>query len=196
MQRQWAVSAATADGLSISSEGEDYNSRVGDILDGFALLEHDYDKQVYYADIVKLWSASGTTWHLNGDTESRGDRELFGAVGRNAVTMSRFGVYIGTSGECGGKCPTLGAVGSILNIADVTPELTPVEELRMLTVNPAHALGIDAELGTLERGKIADIVVLRKDPLEDIHNLTTVELVVIGGVARTPGQIFDRHASN
>jgi Tol biopolymer transport system component len=184
LQRQWSVSAARANGSSISSEGEDYFSRIGDILDGFALLEHDYDKQVYYADLAKLWALSGTTWHLNGETG------FGGVAGRNAVSMSRAGVYVGTSDESCPKCDKLGAVGAVLDIAEESPNLTPLEALRILTVNPAHALSIDTELGTLEPGKIADIVVLRKDPLDDIQNLTTVDFVILAGVVKTPDQIF------
>jgi imidazolonepropionase-like amidohydrolase len=45
----------------------------------------------------------------------------------------------------------------------------------------AEALGKDDRLGTLEPGKLADMVVLDADPLEDIQNLHQIHLVVQGG---------------
>ncbi|MFB3127758.1 MAG: amidohydrolase family protein, partial [Candidatus Acidiferrales bacterium] len=44
---------------------------------------------------------------------------------------------------------------------------TPMEALQAATRNPAEFLGKLGELGTIEEGKIADLVVLDADPLED-----------------------------
>jgi len=41
----------------------------------------------------------------------------------------------------------------------------------------------EADLGTVEAGKIADIVVVRGDPLQDIHAMADVRLVLRSGVA-------------
>ena len=42
-------------------------------------------------------------------------------------------------------------------------------------------MGLDAETGTLEIGKEADIAILNKNPFEDIRNLRTVSAVVTNG---------------
>jgi imidazolonepropionase-like amidohydrolase len=49
------------------------------------------------------------------------------------------------------------------------------------TRNGALALGIGSKTGTIEVGKIADLVVLGKNPLEDIGNVKSVYLVVKAG---------------
>ena len=53
--------------------------------------------------------------------------------------------------------------------------------LRAATLNGAHTLGIDAELGSLEPGKLADLIVLDGNPLEDIHNTNTVRYTMANG---------------
>jgi imidazolonepropionase-like amidohydrolase len=59
--------------------------------------------------------------------------------------------------------------------------LTPLEAIRTATIIPAKAMGLDSETGTLEIGKEADIAILEKNPLTDIHNLRTVTAVVTNG---------------
>lgn len=59
--------------------------------------------------------------------------------------------------------------------------LTPLEALQAATINPAKFLGEADMLGTVEQGKIADLILLEADPLEDISNTERIEAVVING---------------
>ena len=59
--------------------------------------------------------------------------------------------------------------------------LPPGKALEMITCDAAAALGMAAEIGSLEAGKLADLVVLDKDPTVDIRNSETVHRVMIGG---------------
>ena len=59
--------------------------------------------------------------------------------------------------------------------------LTPMEALRAATINPAKFLGESDMLGTVEPGKIANLVLLEKNPLEDIRNTERIEGVVVNG---------------
>jgi hypothetical protein len=59
--------------------------------------------------------------------------------------------------------------------------LTPMEALQSATRNPAAFLGRLDSLGTIERGKIADLVLLDANPLEDISNVQKINAVVLGG---------------
>jgi Tol biopolymer transport system component/imidazolonepropionase-like amidohydrolase len=66
--------------------------------------------------------------------------------------------------------------------------LTPLEVLRMATEEAAAAVGA-GELGTLAPGKIADIVLLSADPLQDIHNTEAIWRVIKGGWLYDPDKL-------
>jgi imidazolonepropionase-like amidohydrolase/Tol biopolymer transport system component len=55
------------------------------------------------------------------------------------------------------------------------------EALKTGTINPARALGLDKDLGSLEPGKLADLVVLDDNPLENIRNSDHVAMTMAGG---------------
>ena len=59
--------------------------------------------------------------------------------------------------------------------------LTPLEALRAATLNPARFLGQEKELGTVERGKLADLVLLDANPLGQITNTQKIAAVVANG---------------
>lgn len=58
---------------------------------------------------------------------------------------------------------------------------TPTEALRTATTNPARFLGMEDRLGTVEKGKLGDLVLLDRDPLEDIRNTREIFAVVANG---------------
>ena len=59
--------------------------------------------------------------------------------------------------------------------------LTPLEALQCATLNAAKWLNRLDTLGTVEQGKLADLVLLDADPLKDIHNTTKISEVFLGG---------------
>ena len=62
-----------------------------------------------------------------------------------------------------------------------TGGLSTFDILRTATINGAHAIGYEKDLGSLEPGKLADLLVLRKDPLADIRNTNTIRYVMKDG---------------
>ena len=56
------------------------------------------------------------------------------------------------------------------------------EVLKVATLNSAKAIGLEQDLGSIEKGKLADLLILDKDPLEDIHNSTSLVAVMKNGV--------------
>ena len=59
--------------------------------------------------------------------------------------------------------------------------MTPVEALRAGTIVPARSLGMDRDIGSLEAGKLADLIVLDADPSQDIRNSNRISRVMLGG---------------
>jgi imidazolonepropionase-like amidohydrolase/Tol biopolymer transport system component len=73
--------------------------------------------------------------------------------------------------------------------------MTPMEALRAATIDGARYLGLEAEIGSLEKGKLADLVVLDRNPLENIRNSESIAMVMLNGrlyEARTLNEIGNR----
>ncbi len=59
--------------------------------------------------------------------------------------------------------------------------LSPMQVIQTFSKNNSELLGIDKEFGTLAKGKAADLLVLTKNPLDDITNMRAIEAVYLGG---------------
>ncbi len=59
--------------------------------------------------------------------------------------------------------------------------MTPHEALRSATLHGAQYLGLDGDLGSLEVGKLADLIVLNENPLEDIYHTENIHAVMVNG---------------
>jgi imidazolonepropionase-like amidohydrolase len=71
--------------------------------------------------------------------------------------------------------------------------LTPMEALLATTLNNAKVLGKEDELGTIEAGKYADLVILDADPLQDITNTQEIHLVIKGGLVLDPELLLEEN---
>jgi len=60
--------------------------------------------------------------------------------------------------------------------------LTNLQALKVATISGAEALGVQKDLGSLEPGKIADLIVLERNPLDDIHNTLSIDYVMKDGI--------------
>ena len=68
--------------------------------------------------------------------------------------------------------------------------LTPAEALQASTINAAKMLGREREQGTIEAGKLADLVILDANPLADIRNIRRINRVVKSGVVYDPAELL------
>jgi imidazolonepropionase-like amidohydrolase len=67
---------------------------------------------------------------------------------------------------------------------------TPMEAIQAATAVPARVMRLDQDLGTVQVGKIADLIVLGKNPIESISNIRSVERVVAGGALYETGPLW------
>jgi len=59
--------------------------------------------------------------------------------------------------------------------------LPPIEALRTAILNPAKFFGHEKDWGTVEKGKVADLVLLNANPLENISNIRKIDAVIVNG---------------
>ena len=59
--------------------------------------------------------------------------------------------------------------------------MTPIEALRSATIRPAEFMNLQGEMGTIDIGKRADLVLLSADPLDDIANTRKIDVVISKG---------------
>ena len=70
--------------------------------------------------------------------------------------------------------------------------IPPAAALRIATINGARALDVGNSLGSIESGKLADLFVIRGNPLADIRNTRNVKLVVKAGVVYDPQALLEQ----
>ncbi len=69
--------------------------------------------------------------------------------------------------------------------------LTPLEAIQAATIIPARVMHLDKELGSIQAGKFADLIILGKDPLASIDNIRSVEKVVASGALYESGPLWE-----
>ena len=98
-------------------------------------------------------------------------------------------LQIGTDSQLGVRLLFYGAAlhWELENL--VQAGLSPLEVLRIATQQAAEAVGAEDELGTLEPGKLADIVLLDENPLDDIRNTQSIWRTIKGGFVFDPEEL-------
>ena len=71
--------------------------------------------------------------------------------------------------------------------------ISPMGALQAATLNNAKVLHMDQELGTVQAGKYADLVILEADPLEDIRNTQKIHRVIKDGIVLDPQDLLEKN---
>jgi Amidohydrolase family/IPT/TIG domain len=103
---------------------------------------------------------------------------------RNLLRFHRDFLHAGGRVLTGGNTQVQKAAGlTILHEMEVFVEggFTPMETIQAATKWPAEAMRVQDRIGTIESGKLADLLVVSADPLQDIHNLQKLETLVFNG---------------
>jgi len=107
----------------------------------------------------------------------RKDEYAFPRLAAQVTKLERAGGLVGVGSH--GQLQGLGYHWEMWMIA--SGGMTPMEVLRCATVNGSKIIGRPDDLGSLEPGKLADLVILDKNPLDDIHNTNTIHWVMKNG---------------
>src|SRR5437762_827260 len=107
----------------------------------------------------------------------RENQYVFPRIAASAAAVLRAGGNVGMG--CHGQLDGLGCHWELW--AMVGGGMTPREALRVGTMDGAYGIGMDKDLGSLEPGKLADLIVLDASPLEDIHNTEKIRYVMKNG---------------
>ncbi len=107
----------------------------------------------------------------------RDDEYVYPLIAASAAKILRAGGNIGMG--CHGQFDGLGCHWELWSMA--AGGMTPMEVLRVGTSDGAHAIGMDQDLGSITVGKLADLVVLDANPLEDIKNTNAIHYVMKNG---------------
>lgn len=128
-----------------------------------------------------------TLWDLIGDLEAKDRKATGGAKTRFALTERSFKrlTAAGVTEVFGSGAYTVGHGVQAFQFAYyVKWGMSPANALRMATSNAASSLNFDLgkQVGSIEKGKFADIVAVSGDPLSDVTELERVRFVMKGGV--------------
>lgn len=107
----------------------------------------------------------------------RDDEFRIAAAASDALAIKRAGGLVGVGGH--GEVQGLGYHWEMWSLA--MGGFTPMEVLEAATIDGARIMGYEADLGSLEPGKLADLVVLDRNPLDDIHHTNSVRWVMKNG---------------
>src|SRR5262249_23956381 len=107
----------------------------------------------------------------------RKDESAFPSLAAQVAKLQRSGGLVGVGSH--GQLQGLGYHWEMWMLA--SGGMTTLEVLRCATVNGSKIVGRPDGLGYIEPGKLADLVVLDKNPLEDIHNTKTIHWVMKNG---------------
>ncbi|HXF06380.1 MAG TPA: amidohydrolase family protein [Blastocatellia bacterium] len=139
-----------------------------------------------------LWRRNLSDWRARGYDPRALLRERFLAVAR----ARSLGVRIALGPDTGSDLVPHGRFYKEIALYVTVGGLSPIEALQMATRIAAETIGKEKELGTIEPGKLADLIVIEGDPLMDIENLRNVVMVIKGGkiieVPRIEGRITER----
>ena len=107
----------------------------------------------------------------------RDNQHVFPRIAAGANSILQAGGRVGLGGH--GQMDGLGDHWELWAMA--AGGMKPHDVLRVATIHGANAIGMEQDLGSLEPGKLADLIVLDANPLEDIHHTNTVRYVMKNG---------------
>ena len=144
---------------------------VDDLTDD--LIAQMIEDDIYWEPTLELWQCVRDLHQVRWDARAIDNLRRYSQAGGK--------VALGTDYD-GYRCDfDLGMPMSEIDLM-LQADMTPMQIILAATVNAAHVCNLEEQIGTIEPGKIADILVVVGNPLKDIQALTDVQMVIHNGV--------------
>ncbi len=130
------------------------------------------ENNMYFVSTLELWQGVSEMYNINWDIIARNNLKRFSEAGGKVATGTDFGGYV-TPFQLGMPIIEM----QLMKEADMTNEQIIIAS----TKNAAYVCNMENDLGTIEPDKIADIIVVNENPLENLEALLDIRMVIHNG---------------
>src|SRR5262245_6336752 len=166
---------------------------VGDVA-GWVKREAAYDSRMTYPSSVieAFTSKAGREQFESFLTNAAFTKTHLPTLRANLKMVNDAGILIvaGTDTGLSGVFP--GVASHLELILHAEAGLRTADIIKAATINAARMIGREKDLGTIEEGKVADLLILDANPLDDIRNIKQIHRVIKGGTMFEPAELLKR----
>jgi imidazolonepropionase-like amidohydrolase len=160
---------------------------VGDTA-AWARRQAAYDeRRLYPQSVYDFLSSPSVTSFLNNASFTK---ERLPRLRANLKKVHSAGIPIVIGTDTGFPGVLCGIASHLELILHAEPGLKPDAIIQAAPINAARMIGREKDLGTVEAGKFADLLILAANPLDDIRNIKTIHRVIKGGTVFDPAELL------
>ena len=149
--------------------------------DGPDFLDDPALPVLFSALVLESVSSPEYQQNLANSPNLESTREVYATAAKNLAKIAAAGIPIAIGTDSGRPGRFQGLWEHREMELMVKAGLTPMQAIQAATINGARFLGLDDQYGTLEPGKIADLIILSANPLEEIRNSRKIDEVWMNG---------------
>ena len=127
-------------------------------------------------------------WDGMGAADRNAGAQMFARSKQMVRAMRDAGIPLLAGTDVPAEGPTIALYEELALLVDAG--LSPIEALLSATRNAAQFTSRLSEVGTIEKGKLGDLILVAGDPMRDIHDIKRIDLVILGGRVLKPADIL------